>query len=209
LILNNIYNIKYNYYSNYLHQRMSTTLSNRYPSVYFTVFKNISDDTIIRVFRDQNISIIEQIDRICKNQLDSIFDEVFVHFNQSQNDMLSSTMFFENISKGQPVKVFYTEKRYWIVFPNTSKNIKPNMVPIPKLSIHNINNDVDIDYYKEKLLIKDIQYRDLSDVLDEQIKQNSIQKKTITELKDLLNVVAPDLLQVYEGSLSHWSDDES
>ena len=190
---------------------MSTTLSIRYPSVYFTVFKNVSDDTIIQVFRDQNISIIEQVDRICKNQLDSIFDEVFVHFNQSQNDMLSSssTMFFENISKGQPVKVFYTEKRYWGVFPNTSKNIRPNKVPIPKLSIHNINYDVDIDYYKEKLLIKDIQYRDLSDVLDEQIKQNAVQKKTITELKDLLNVVAPDLLQVYEGSLSPWNDDEA
>ena len=189
---------------------MSTTVSINYPSVYFTVFKSVSDDTIKRVFYQQNISIVNQIDRIHKKRIDSIFDEVFVHFNQSQNEMLFSNMFFENISKGHPVKVFYTEKRYWYVFPNTSKNIRSNKVPIPKLSIHNINTyDVDIEYYKERLLIKDIQYRDLSDLLDKQIKQNSIQKKTITELKDLLNVVNPDLLQVYEGSLTPWSDNDN
>ena len=172
------------------------------PSVYFTVLKNVSDDTIIETFNRFDIAQVLKVDRK-PHKRNKKLDEVIVHFTESS--LFVCQEFFHNLSVGIINTVYYNETQYWLIHLNRYKT------KVPKLPINNIHNNKEdiIDYYDNKLEIKDMAIRDLQDLCDKLNEEIKKQHKTIIVLKDLLNVSAPDLLRVYEGSLTPYSDTDS
>ena len=69
------------------------------------------------------------------------------------------------------------------------------------LALSNLDTN---EIYEDRLMIKDITIRDLSELCDKLTQEIKEQDNTILELKGLLNFVKPDLLRLYEGELSPW-----
>ena len=166
------------------------------PSVYFIVLKNVSDDTIIETFYKLNIAQVLKVDRK-PHKRNKKLDEVIVHFKEAELSLFVCPEFFHNLSVGIINTVYYNETQYWLIHLNKHKH------KVPKLLINHIyNNKQDkVDYYDNKLQIKDMAIRDLEDLCDKLNEEIKKQDKTIIDLKELLNVSAPDLLRVYEDIL--------
>jgi hypothetical protein len=162
------------------------------PSVYFTVLKNVFDDTIIETFYKLNIAQVLKVDRK-PHKRNKKLDEAIVHFKTS---LFVCPEFFHNLSLGIINTVYYNETQYWLIHLNKHKH------KVPKLLINHIyNNKQDkVEYYDDKLQIKDMAIRDLEDLCDKLNEEIKKQDNTIIDLKELLNVSAPDLLKVYEDT---------
>jgi hypothetical protein len=162
------------------------------PSVYFTVLKNVSDDTIIETFYKLNIAQVLKVDRK-PHKRNKKLDEVILHFKTS---LFVCPEFFHNLSLGIINTVYYNETQYWVIHLNRYKT------KVPELLINHIyNNKQDkVEYYDDKLQIKDMAIRDLEDLCDKLNEEIKKQENTIIDLKELLNVSAPDLLKVYEDT---------
>jgi hypothetical protein len=175
---------------------MTTTMTkNVLPSVYFTTLKRISTDRIRSCF--QAVGVIDYIDRVPKRG-DNIRDEVFIYFKDKLklDYPSSSEMFFNIISNNGLVKLYYTVKYYWKVFPNRSKkNTKQAPPAVPKLSLNKTPSNEDYEY---KLSIKDMTIRDLEGVIDKQNMWLDNNERMIKDLKDLVRTIDPQLLKIYE-----------
>ena len=167
-------------------------------SVYFTLFKNVSTQVIYDTFVRENIGIVVNVFRKPHN-VNKKCDEVFVHFCTEHRDIyvfVSSMIFFNSMHRGQPVKLCYNDKRYWVVFPNVSNKLQESTTIVPKLSNTLINKDK--EYYEEQIMLKNMQMRDLSELLDKQFKQIKHKDKIIKDLNELLNALHPECLKIYE-----------
>ena len=179
------------------------TTENVLPSVYFTTLKRISTERIRKQF--ELVGVIDYIDRVPKRG-DNIRDEIFIYFKDRLDYPSSSTLFFNNISNNTLIKVFYSSKYYWKVFPNRSKKNTRQSQPtstVPKLSLD--NSSPSNEYYESKLQIKDMRIRDLEGVIDQQNIWLDNNERIIKDLKELLQTSNPELFNIFESEYSYWA----
>jgi len=112
------------------------------------VFANISRETIIEVFLNQEIGSVKSVDLIPK--MDShgqYYNCAFVHFDYWFDNIVTRNLQTKIRNIGEQAKVMYDDPWYWIVFENKTEKRAPNK---PKLRI-------DLSDLKPKNLLTDFE----------------------------------------------------
>jgi hypothetical protein len=97
------------------------------------VFKNVTRDRIIGVFRDLDLGIIERIDILQReNEKGDKFQRVFVHFKKWFRNA-NADKAREMLIQGKEIKVIYDDPWFWKISTNKSKGQNDDVKRKPQI----------------------------------------------------------------------------
>jgi hypothetical protein len=104
---------------------MSATIQNI--SLYIPhIFANYTKDDVVKVFNDQNIGKVKNIDFVSKmSQEGKFYNAAYVHFEEWYNTIVARNFQARVLDTSKEARLMYEEPWYWIVLENKARKFIP------------------------------------------------------------------------------------
>jgi len=104
---------------------MSATIQNI--SLYIPhIFANYTKDDVAKVFNDQNIGKVKNIDFVSKMSQDGkVYNAAYVHFEEWYNTIVARNFQARVLDTSKEARLMYEEPWYWIVLENKARKFVP------------------------------------------------------------------------------------